>query len=114
MMDDSDYVPLPRGGNVKAPRCVFCGMGTSAPFGQGELLRFRTNRTSLGLPYWYTEPGSPLNANRRPASEKFSQTSTDNYVPSTTSLPFAPLDHLVGDHCALDATRRIQEGRIVA
>ena len=105
--------PLPSASVECSPRCVFCGMDSSAEFGQGELLRFHTLRTPLCLPDWYLELKSQAHAFKRGLPLKLNQTPPPKSVKPTPNLPLTPSDHLVGNHCALDACRRLQEGRIL-
>ncbi|KAL5970328.1 Histone-lysine N-methyltransferase 2C [Taenia solium] len=88
-------------------------MDSSAKFGQGKLIRFRTSRSPLRLPEWYTELKTHPQALRRALSWKLNQTVSEQSVQCTPNLPLTPSDHLVGNHCALDACRRLQEGKIL-
>ena len=86
-------------------------MDASAKFGQGELLRFHTLSTPQCLPDWYLESKSQAQAYRRSLLLKVNQSAFEKPVKSTPNLPLTPSDHLVGNHCALDACRRLQENR---
>ncbi|KAL5109440.1 Histone-lysine N-methyltransferase 2C [Taenia crassiceps] len=79
----------------------------------GKLVRFRTTRSPLRLPEWYTELKSHPQALRRALSWKLNQTASEQSVQCTPNLPLTPSDHLVGNHCALDACKRLQEGKIL-
>lgn len=117
-MDEGDYAPpanmaaLPF---AKAPRCIFCGMAASAQFGQGELRRFRTSRVSIGLPDWYDygNASNELFKPKRACSRGNKSNMLEYPVVSAPNLPIDPENNMVGDHCSLDACRRLQEGKIL-
>lgn len=93
------------------PWCVFCGIGSSSKFCQGDLIPFRTIRNPLPLMQSNQERKSSLLTLKRESPLKSCISKSEH--PLKTSLPLTPSDNLVGRYCSLDSCRRLQECQVL-
>ncbi|KAL3315212.1 hypothetical protein Ciccas_006157 [Cichlidogyrus casuarinus] len=94
------------------PKCVFCGLDYDAKYGQGELLRFKTNLNPQPLPAWYSEYKNLKSIGGTTSSPRSTRRTPDT-VAAFPNFILSTNDFNIGPHTCLDTFNAIKNNRII-